>query len=69
MKIYFPSDEKSALFDSPAFMKIMQFVASHPNRFDLKQSSKTVIMMVKSVENMNRATDVLSELQQLYEFK
>jgi hypothetical protein len=50
-------------------MKIMQFVASHPNRFDLKQSAKTVIMMVKSVENMNRATDVLSELQQLYEFK
>ena len=69
MKIYFPSNEKSALYDSPAFMKIMQFVASHPNRFDLKQSAKTVIMMVKSVDNMNRATDVLTELQQLYDFK
>jgi transcription-repair coupling factor (superfamily II helicase) len=66
MKIYFPSNEKAALYDSPAFMKIMQHVAGSPNKFDLKQSSKTVILIVKSVENMNRATEVLEELKGLY---
>lgn len=66
MKIYFPSNEKAALYDSPAFMKIMQHVAGSPNKFDLKQSSKTVILIVKSVENMNRATEILEELKGLY---
>jgi transcription-repair coupling factor (superfamily II helicase) len=66
LKIYFPSDEKAALFDSPAFMKIMMHVAAHPMRFDLKQSSKTVILMVKSVDNLNKAADVLEELNALY---
>lgn len=66
MKIYFPADEKSALYDSPAFMKIMQHVAANPHRFDLKQSAKTVILVVKSVDNMNKATEILEEFKGLY---
>jgi transcription-repair coupling factor (superfamily II helicase) len=66
MKIYFPADEKAALYDSPAFMKIMQYVATNPMRFEMKQSSKTVILIVKSVDGMNRAQETLEELKGLY---
>lgn len=66
MKVYFPSNEKAALFDSPAFMKIMHHVASNPMKYDLKQSSKTVILIVKSVDNMNKATEILEELNNFY---
>lgn len=69
LKIYFPGDEKAALYDSPAFMKIMQHVASNPMRFELKQSSKTVILIVKSVDGMSRAQETLEELNQLYQIQ
>ena len=66
MKLYFPSDENSALFDSLAFTSLLQFVASQPLKFELKQSSKTVILMVKSIQNINQATEFLNELYSIY---
>lgn len=66
MKLYFPSDENSALFDSLAFTSLLQFVASQPLKFELKQSSKTVILMVKSIQNINQATEFLNELYLIY---
>ncbi len=67
MKIYFPADEKAALYDSPAFMKIMQHVASNPSKFEMKQSTKTVILIVKSVDNISRAQEILEQLQGFYQ--
>ncbi len=66
MKLYFPSDENSALFDSLAFTKLLQYVASQPNKFELKQSSKTIILMVRSIQNINEAVEFLQELGSLY---
>jgi len=66
MKIYFPSDEKSALYDSPAFMKLLQYVAEHPSKFEMKQSSKTVILLVRSVKTITEATEMLEEIKGLY---
>ncbi|MDP2175589.1 MAG: transcription-repair coupling factor [Bacteroidota bacterium] len=66
MKIYFPSNEKAALYDSSAFMKILQHIALQPNKFEMKQSSKTVILMVKSIKNIREATAFLEELKGLY---
>lgn len=67
MKIYFPPDEKSALYDSLAFMKLLQYVAAHAGRFEMKQSSKTVILIIKSVRNITEATEMLEEISALYE--
>jgi len=66
LKIYFPSDEKAALYDSMAFMKIMQFIAANPARFELKQSAKTVIMMARNIRSINAASDLLDEIAALY---
>jgi len=66
MKIYFPSNEKAALYDSSAFMKILQFVATQPHKFDMKQSSKTIILTVKLIKNIREASDFLESLKQLY---
>lgn len=66
LKIYFPSDEKAALYDSMAFMKIMQFIAANPGRFELKQSAKTVIMMARNIRSINAASDLLDEIASLY---
>lgn len=66
LKIYFPADEKAALYDSSAFMNIMQYIASRPGRFEMKQSAKTVILLVKQVKNITAATEVLEEINNLY---
>jgi transcription-repair coupling factor (superfamily II helicase) len=66
MKIYFPSDEKSPLYDSQAFMKLLQYVASKPNKFEMKQSSKTIILIAKSVSSILQATELLEEIKGLY---
>lgn len=66
MKIYFPADEKSALYDSSAFMKLLQYVAAHPSKFEMKQSSRTVILLIKSVKTITEATEMLEEIKGLY---
>lgn len=66
LKIYFPSDEKAALYDSPAFLKIMQYVAAHPGKFEMKQSAKTIILMIRSVRNISEATQMLEDLKTLF---
>ena len=66
MKIYFPSDEKSPLYDSLAFMKLLQYVATNASKFEMKQSSKTIILIVKSVNNITQATELLEDIKGLY---
>lgn len=66
LKLYFPANEKAAVYDSSAFMKLLQYVAVNPNRFEMKQTSKTLILIVKSVSNINQATLVLEELKGVY---
>jgi transcription-repair coupling factor (superfamily II helicase) len=66
MKIYFPADEKAAFYDSPAFSKILQYIATQPNKFEMKQTSKTIILMVKSIKNIREATEFMEELSGLY---
>jgi transcription-repair coupling factor (superfamily II helicase) len=66
LKIYFPSDEKSALYDSSAFMKLLQYVAANPNKFEMKQSSKTIILIAKSLNNIIQATELLEGIKALY---
>lgn len=66
MKIYFPSDEKSPLYDSMAFMKLLQHVAAHAGKFDMKQSAKTIILYIKSVRNITEATEMLESINTLY---
>jgi transcription-repair coupling factor (superfamily II helicase) len=66
MKIYFPSDEKSPLYDSLAFMKLLQYVATNPSKFEMKQSSKTIILIARSVNNMIQATELLEDIKGLY---
>ena len=66
MKIYFPADEKAAFYDSPAFSKILQYIATQPNKFEMKQTSKTIILWVKFIKNIREATEFLEELKGLY---
>jgi transcription-repair coupling factor (superfamily II helicase) len=66
MKIYFPSDEKSPLYDSMAFMKLLQHVAAHAGKFEMKQSAKTIILYIKSIRNITEATEMLENINTLY---
>ncbi len=66
MKIYFPADEKAPLYDSAAFMKLLQYVAANPKKFEMKQSSRTIILMAKSVGSITEATELLEVIQELY---
>lgn len=66
MKIYFPADEKAAFYDSAAFSKILQYIATQPAKFEMKQSSKTIILLVKSIKNIREATEFMEELSGLY---
>jgi transcription-repair coupling factor (superfamily II helicase) len=66
MKLYFPSDEKSPLYDSLAFMKLLQYIAAHSGKFEMKQTSKTVILTIKSVQSITQATDMLLKIEEIY---
>jgi transcription-repair coupling factor (superfamily II helicase) len=66
MKLYFPSDEKSPLYDSLAFMKLLQYIAAHSGKFEMKQTSKTVILTIKSVQSITQATDMLQTIEGIY---
>jgi len=66
LKLYFPNNEKAAIFDSTAFMKVLQYVATNPHKFEMKQTSKSLLLITKSVHTIQQATLVLEDLQVLY---
>ncbi|MES2617868.1 MAG: transcription-repair coupling factor [Bacteroidota bacterium] len=66
LKLYFPNNEKAAIFDSASFMKVLQYVAVNAQKFEMKQTAKSLILIVKSVGNINQATLVLEELKGVY---
>lgn len=66
LKIYFPSNEKAAIFDSASFMKLLQYVATNPSKFELKQTAKALILIVKSVSTISQASGLLEDLQKVY---
>ena len=66
MKLYFPSDEKSPLYDSLAFVKLLQYIAAHSGKFEMKQTSKTVILTIKTVQSITQATDMLQTIEGIY---
>jgi transcription-repair coupling factor (superfamily II helicase) len=66
LKIYFPSNEKAAIYDSTSFMKLLQFVAINPNKFEMKQTAKSLILIAKAVNSISQATGLLEELEAVY---
>jgi len=61
MRMYFPGDPAAAVYSSSAFGNMMQHVASNPNKFNMKQTDKALILTVRGVETIFEALAILAD--------
>jgi transcription-repair coupling factor (superfamily II helicase) len=55
MRLYFPSNQSSHFYQSDLFPNLMSYIASNPLLFELKQSSKTLILTCKAIKSISQA--------------
>jgi len=60
-RCYFPSDSSAAIYQSAAFVTLMGFVASNPDKYMAKQTEKAFIIEVKGVTDVFQALYILNE--------
>ncbi|MGD1843121.1 MAG: transcription-repair coupling factor [Thermonemataceae bacterium] len=61
LKGYFPIDN-DAYYSSEAFGKVLRYVQAHPKRVQLKDYNKKQFIVVKEVNSIDKATEVLSQM-------
>ncbi len=64
LRCYFISDQESAFFESPYFLRLLQYIQQKSDhRFFLKQSRNYLILVCESVKNIAAAEAILEELE------
>lgn len=64
MKMQFVSNNQSAFYRSDIFGNILNFVASHARRCELKEHKGKNILIVRSIDSVATAVDVLRRMKQ-----
>ena len=65
LRLYLVNDKESAFYDSPAFMKVIEYVQLYTAKVKLKESPKYLSLAYNGVEDMK---DVIRLLSELYDF-
>ena len=63
MKIYLPANPNSRYYNNEIFGKLLSHIGSNPSKFNLKQSSKSLILHVHGINNLRQALEVLEEIK------
>ena len=64
LRMYFPADPQAPIYASESFQQMLQFVATRPDKFLLKQTDKALILSALRVEDLHQALFVLDEMEQ-----
>ncbi|MDP1725653.1 MAG: transcription-repair coupling factor [Bacteroidota bacterium] len=59
---YFPNESKQHYFQSDLFSKILQFVQAHASLCKLKQTNKTLLLMVHQANTIKHAKHILDSI-------
>ena len=62
MIVHFVGEENSPYYKSDVFMRLLQHVTQHPERFVLKQHNNRLAMTVRNIEDVEAAYKTLREL-------
>ena len=63
MRMQFVSNESSMFYKSAVFGNVLNFVGTHPRRCELKVKSGKNLLIVKSVDSVTKAVDVLRRMK------
>jgi len=66
MKISLPSNQNSSFYSHESFSKLLTYIATHSQRFSLKQLQKGLQLTVASVRNDAQALQLLDEFDHLF---
>jgi hypothetical protein len=64
LRMFFPGDPQAPIYGSQSFQLMLQFVATRPDKFLLKQTDKALILSALRVEDLHQALFVLDEMEQ-----
>jgi transcription-repair coupling factor (superfamily II helicase) len=59
---YFISNKQSSFYRSDTFVKIIGYIQSHQNSFQLKESKEKLSLIVKKIENIENAIKLLQQI-------
>ena len=62
MLLWFPSDGRNLYYKSPIFSGILRYIATHPDKFVLKQNNNKVYMTVRDVNSLAEGCGVLDSI-------
>ena len=62
LKAYLMSSDNEQYYNSPIFGSILGYVQQHPRKCKIKDGKNRVILIVQEIENVNEASELLSEL-------
>ncbi|MEZ4850260.1 MAG: TRCF domain-containing protein [Bacteroidia bacterium] len=65
LRLFFVSDRKSSFYESPAFLRIIEYVQTFPVKVKIKESDKYLSLIYG---NVNHTSEVLEKLQDLSNF-
>lgn len=63
LRLYFPSDQNAAIYQSEAFTRMMQHVANMPERYSMKQTDKALILNISRIDTVYEAMYLLAEIE------
>lgn len=68
MLAYFLNKQQSDYFESPMFKAALTFAQKYPNLCTLKEQNNKLYLTVEDVQSIKRATEVLSQMEDLIAF-
>ncbi len=62
LKCFFISNQSSAFYESERFTRILAYIQEHPERCELKQTPRYLILTFRKVQNMDQAKFLLNQI-------
>lgn len=62
LKCFFIGNEKSSFYESDRFSQILTYIQQHPERCELKQTPRYLILTFRKVQNMDQAKFLLNQI-------
>jgi transcription-repair coupling factor (superfamily II helicase) len=63
MIMYFPSNQQSPYYSSPAYFAILKYIQTNPTKFKLKESNLKLSLIVRDIKSHKEAVQILSKIK------
>jgi transcription-repair coupling factor (superfamily II helicase) len=63
MQLWFPSNPNASFFSSPQFSSLLMFITQSPAKFEMKQTPKSLRLIVNYIPSVSEAVELLLLLQ------